>query len=135
MLTVRGRYLEGAELRAATSEEYLILQPEKQTQVYPNGIEEWRCYSPIVLSNKPIHIFASREVCVDNRYLTVRSEPCPMVDNTLRTRMHSLLSSRPCPLNFPMLLNLPFFANEFLNLFKIRRREKHINQFPSRFSR
>ncbi|KAG0627906.1 hypothetical protein M758_2G236900 [Ceratodon purpureus] len=92
VLTIRGRYLEGAEIRASTFDGYMILNFIKQDQIHSNIIpperrlEVWRCTDllpPVNLDR--IHICASKAVPIEGHDVTVRSEVCSIQNTTLRT--------------------------------------------------
>ncbi|KAG0588982.1 hypothetical protein KC19_2G282600 [Ceratodon purpureus] len=92
VLTIRGRYLEGAEIRAATFDGYMILNFTKQDQIHSHitpperRLEVWRCTDllpPVNLDR--IHICASKAVPIEGHDVTVRSEVCSIQNTTLRT--------------------------------------------------
>jgi hypothetical protein len=56
---------------------------------HSTDIEEWRCTNLLLPAKlDKVHIFASKKVCIQNEYVTIRSEASPLVDNTLRTGEH-----------------------------------------------
>ncbi|KAG0608975.1 hypothetical protein M758_8G148100 [Ceratodon purpureus] len=129
VLTIKGHYLEGAEIRAATLDEYLILHPEKQEKgneieksPHPTEIEEWRCTNLLLPAKlDKVYVFASKKVCIQKEYVTVRSEALPLIDNTISTVMRewipaaililftflNLLPLMATVMNFSMILQFP----------------------------